>query len=668
MKRLKLFILIFSITVSIPLAFVIWQTYAGLEQEERAQLRFFSETMFDQMERELADLVEQEENRAVDEYLHILAPSEIKGGGEAKLSPLAQLIYRDYILGYLQNNPDDSFQTPLINDMGSVPEDKRALLSQLKEANQLFNKKKFSIFQPTPAPSDKDIQPIVKEEKKKSFSERYLTRSKTAPIKTYLGKKKQRVEEISAEQAFNIAREDESLQYKKRDVQKVQPSAPAVGRGYMDIEEADQQPQMYSGSVDDSAIKENVVKQQQEKWQDIPQEQMMLQQADDETVVSQDKFQVEVAPFQSVSIKDDQVYIFRRIAINNQIYRQGFILLVEPLLHHLITAHFEEQPLAAFTALQMERRDQGKKRDIVQAGVEVSSSDFLAERIFPPPFDFLSVTLRSTAIPISPARRSLNVALVVLGAFMFLGLLAIYHSARTIVAMSERKSQFVSSVTHELKTPLTNIRMYIEMLEQGIAATPEREQEYLGILGSESTRLAGLINNVLELAKLEKKQRHFHMQKGRLDDVLKEVKTIMAQKLKQDGFSLVINAPEVPEFNYDRDVLIQILMNLIENSVKFGRRAPMRQITISVESLNNRIRIAVSDTGPGIPRNALRKIFDDFYRVENDLTRTTGGTGIGLALVKKFVTAMGGKVEASNNPDAGCTIALLLPVTPMTSE
>ncbi len=210
--------------------------------------------------------------------------------------------------------------------------------------------------------------------------------------------------------------------------------------------------------------------------------------------------------------------------------------------------------------------------------------------------------------------------------------------------------------------------MYIEMLEQGIAATPDREQEYLGILGSESTRLAGLINNVLELAKLEKKQRHFHMQKGRLDDVLSEVETIMAQKLKQDGFSLVINATEVPEFNYDRDVLIQILMNLIENSVKFGRRAPMRQITISVESLNNRIRIAVSDTGPGIPRNALRKIFDDFYRVENDLTRTTGGTGIGLALVKKFVTAMGGKVEASNNPGAGCTIALLLPITILPSE
>ena len=97
---------------------------------------------------------------------------------------------------------------------------------------------------------------------------------------------------------------------------------------------------------------------------------------------------------------------------------------------------------------------------------------------------------------------------------MFLGLFAIYQSARTIVVMSERRSQFVSSVTHELKTPLTNIQMYIEMLEQGIAATPEREQEYLTILHSESTRLSGLINNVLELAKLEKKQRNFHMQEG----------------------------------------------------------------------------------------------------------------------------------------------------------
>ena len=175
-------------------------------------------------------------------------------------------------------------------------------------------------------------------------------------------------------------------------------------------------------------------------------------------------------------------------------------------------SYFSEQPLAEFTSMELQRRDNGTTNTIVVAGATAATTRFIAERVFPVPFDFLSAKLHAKTIPPSPARSALRAALVVLGLFMFLGLLAIYQSVRTIVALSERRSQFVSSVTHELKTPLTNIRMYIEMLEQGIASSPEREQEYLAILHSESVRLSSLINNVLELAKLEKKQRHFNLQ------------------------------------------------------------------------------------------------------------------------------------------------------------
>jgi signal transduction histidine kinase len=209
--------------------------------------------------------------------------------------------------------------------------------------------------------------------------------------------------------------------------------------------------------------------------------------------------------------------------------------------------------------------------------------------------------------------------------------------------------------------------MYIEMIEQGIAATPEREQEYLKVLDAESARLSRLINNVLELAKLEKKQRHFQYQQGDLTDVFDEVKLIMSQKLLQEGFSLNIEASEIPFFSYDREVLIQLLVNLMENSIKFGNQSARRQLTITARADDNDVHIAVSDTGPGIPRQAIRKVFNDFYRVDNELTRTTGGTGIGLALVKKFIHAMGGRVQASNNTGPGCTITLRLPRLPIQS-
>ena len=107
--------------------------------------------------------------------------------------------------------------------------------------------------------------------------------------------------------------------------------------------------------------------------------------------------------------------------------------------------------------------------------------------------------------------------------------------------------------------------------------------------------------------------------------------------------------------------MIQVLINLIENSLKFGKRAAERTITIRTVQEPESVKIMVSDTGPGIPRQALKKIFDDFYRVDNSLTRTTRGTGIGLALVKKFVRLMGGTVSASDNEGPGCTITIRLP-------
>jgi two-component system, OmpR family, sensor histidine kinase VicK len=206
--------------------------------------------------------------------------------------------------------------------------------------------------------------------------------------------------------------------------------------------------------------------------------------------------------------------------------------------------------------------------------------------------------------------------------------------------------------------------LYIEMLEQGIAASdPEREMEYYRILESESARLSRLINNFLEFSKLEKRQRRLDLCQGSLEEVLAEVRDAMQEWLRKEGFPLTVeNLLEQP-FRYDREVMVQVLMNLIENGVKFGKGPGRQEIAVRVGREGERVVIRVSDTGPGIPRHALRRIFDDFYRVDNQLTRTTKGTGIGLALVKRFVEAMGGTVSAANNETAGCTITLSLPGT-----
>ena len=124
MKRLKILILIFCVTVSVPLGYFIWQTYRGLEQEEAATLRFFANTLFDEIEQALETLVQREEARAIDEYNFFLSSSErYRDRTDKNRSPLSRLPAENYILGYLQNNPDGSLQTPLAQDGRSVDAD-----------------------------------------------------------------------------------------------------------------------------------------------------------------------------------------------------------------------------------------------------------------------------------------------------------------------------------------------------------------------------------------------------------------------------------------------------------------------------------------------------------------------------------------------------------------
>jgi len=644
-KRLKLFIVLFAIATALPMGYVVVRTYQGIAQEETARMRFFAETLFDDIETALAERVQIEENRPVDAYHHTEAPAAGQEGGP-QLSPLAVLPPEPYIFGYLQNNPDGSFQTPLVGDnLGAVPE-VRKIVQRLDEINRRFNRRKDAMppapTSPSPVPKVQKKQETPGEalkEKESSFAGKFLDLSRKRASDDYLGRKTQRTEEISAQQAFNVARRDEvptakeesgttrsRTQNRAKPVYPSSPSAsaalPAASGGSLEAEEAD---------------------------------------AASSAEASPARFQAAVAPLQSVFIDAEHIFIFRRIVIDQQIYRQGFILEVNAFLTYLADTFFASQPMSRFSRLRLQVADQQHPPTIVQTGAMVRQTHFALDRQFPTPFNFLYARIVSETIPPVASRQTLNIALVILGAAFLFGLGAIYRSAQAMVDLSERRTRFVSSVTHELKTPLTNIRLYIEMLEQGIARDTAREQDYLRVVGSESARLSRLINNVLELSRLEKKQRHFDMRPGDFQDVLDEVQEVMGEKVRQEGFALTMAPVDGNDFAYDREVMVQILINLIENSIKFGRRSETRRITVSVAKQDAHVDIKVADTGPGIPRHALKKIFDDFYRVEDPLIRTTGGTGIGLSLVKKFMQAMGGSATAANNNGPGCTIVLQLP-------
>jgi signal transduction histidine kinase len=456
-------------------------------------------------------------------------------------------------------------------------------------------------------------------------AERYF-QTQTREPKTYLGLEKKRTERITKDQALIVAQEDQ-----RRDILASQSGE------WEESFDAD-----VAGGASASVMDEK---------------------AAPETAPGLDPrlFRVEVDPMQAIFLDDDKIFIYRRIVIHDKVYRQGAVLAVREFMRTLAEQYFDDQPLASFAELRFTARDHGLEMAGHESGVPVASPVFQLERVFPRPFSFLEARLACDAVPRSPGRSMLLAVSAALGGVILIGLFAIYRSARVQVDLSERRTGFVSSVTHELKTPLTNIRMYIEMLEQGMAPNPEREQEYFRILGSESARLSRLINNVLEFSRVESKTRRFDPVEGDFREVLREAADVMGEKIRQEGFALDLDTANETKFVYDREVMVQVLINLFENSLKFGRSSPERRITVALKPEGDWMNIRVADTGPGIPAHALKKVFDDFYRVDDSLTRTTQGTGIGLALVKKLAAGLGGKVTAENNRGPGCTIVISLP-------
>lgn len=654
MKRLILFIILFFLALAIPLGILIHRTEQTLIREERAEFAFFSQALFDRMEQELAELVQIEENRPVDQY----QPS--------KHSPLssqtAWLTAHPYIVGYFQNGPDGSFATPLSQASGNKTDFKR-VLGLLKEANTAVNKQKGgpahdkglppvyptapleAAETPSPPLAKKDL-PAQELESKKSpsvdvFGDRYITQS-TERSKFALGRQSKRVEELTAEQAYNLAnRAPEPLQSAPESPAPSESKDDTVGRA--PVAQSQKAEQASERAILPSVTRREIVTPQRPSTLKIP-------------------IRAEVDPLQTIFLDDVTLYLFRRVVVDGQSLRQGLVISLPKLVEHLSAQHFLSQPMSGFTRLNLKAMGNGAERWMFASGSNIDQPIITLTRGFPRPFAFLTASLSCKRLPRSPGRDTLRIMTFVLAGIIILGLLAIYQSARVVVDLSKKRSAFVSSVTHELKTPLTTIRMYIEMLEQGMARTPEQEGEYYRILSSETSRLSRLISNVLEFSKLERKKRSLDVKPGTLDEVIRETLDVLGERIHEEGFVLNLDLPSTSACLYDREAMVQVLINLLDNSMKFGKSAARKELCLSRRQNEQWVVVSVSDSGPGIDKKDLRHIFDDFYRGDDALKRSIKGAGLGLALVKRLVQAMGGLVRVENNKDQGCTVSVSLPL------
>jgi signal transduction histidine kinase len=227
--------------------------------------------------------------------------------------------------------------------------------------------------------------------------------------------------------------------------------------------------------------------------------------------------------------------------------------------------------------------------------------------------------------------------------------------------MAEMRSQFIASVSHELKTPLTAIRMFAETLRLGRPEDPQARAEYLDTIVHESHRLTRLLDNVLDFSKIEKGKRTYRREPACLSEIVRAATQAMQYTLTQQDFHLQVHLEDdMPDVPVDRDAIEQAILNLLSNAMKYS--GDSRQIDLRLQKKAGCAVIEVSDRGIGIDPSERERIFEKFYRVPSRQNERVPGTGLGLALVFHIVRAHGGRVELQSAIGEGSTFSIYLPL------
>jgi PAS domain S-box-containing protein len=389
------------------------------------------------------------------------------------------------------------------------------------------------------------------------------------------------------------------------------------------------------------------------------------------------------------------------------------ILLAVSLLIVLITESLERSNRALNTALAEQRRSEAEMRAIVDSVVEglwlvapdqqllsvnrqceellgIAASQVvgqrlddlrpLVDRIFADPEGFASrvgasvtdtsARFKETYVQVWPQERQLELmSTPVHSDGRFLGRLYALRDVTQERELDRMKTEFVSQVSHELRTPLTAIKGFNDLLLDGDAGEINEEQaEYLGIVKQNVDRLVSLINDLLDVARMESGRITLKLAAIDLREIVALVVATMRPLIDAKDQTLTVEiAPELPPAWGDHDRILQVITNLVSNAYKYTPAGGA--IRVAVAQRDERLHVAVQDTGMGIPPEDIPKLFTRFFRVDTSLTREIGGTGLGLSIVKSIVELHGGTIAVESTLGSGSTFSFDIPVaTEMTPQ
>jgi len=248
-----------------------------------------------------------------------------------------------------------------------------------------------------------------------------------------------------------------------------------------------------------------------------------------------------------------------------------------------------------------------------------------------------------------------------LAGILIFGLILTVRTVVREIELSRMKSDFVSTISHEFKSPLSSIRQLSEMLQSGRIPAEEYRQQYYNVLVEQSERLSLLIDNILDFSKLEEGRKEFDFEMVEISSLLQEIVTAIQDQVRHKDFNIQLEIEEsLPLIKADRAAISQAITNLIDNAIKYSGEA--RNIIVRTFTEHPYLMILIKDFGIGIRKEEIDKVFERFYRGGDELTRKVKGSGLGLTLVKQIVEVHNGNIDVESEPGKGSTFSIRLPV------
>ncbi len=637
----------------------------GLAGRRMAEFASVAEQIRIDVKRKIDAFITQEENRSYTQYQYYYVPIASNDLNALVRSPLGDTLEHGLAYGHFQIEPDGSVLTPYIDEtqkkqanveaVAYVENVRANLLTVLKGNGYVgtaiiksdlsnITDKSLDTFNTAVREVKRNKRLDYSQEIQQQSSAKGLDKSKSYNLRNNPGSRQTRYENPTISNFIDnraISQEAEANQQQLRGM-------PGMGMPGM----PDTGSSRSRGNVSQKAeiqVAANGSLQQQKYYQSVEAQQQS------ETV------QVRIEPFMTVLIADNgvgdslfdgQVFMLRHIRIEGEHFLQGF--------------RFNEQVFMAEikeSASRLMRRamsfDVSDQVDDNAVHAAILDSDF-GEIVL----NLFELEPAWIGRQVGQLRTLYLIIIVIVLVVIAMAQGSLLKNIRSQITLARKKDDFISAVSHELRTPLTSIRMYTEMLENNWIKSEDKRTEYYRSMRQESERLSRLVENVLDFSRIQRGSKKYNFTVGNIDECIAQVVEMMRPAAQQAGFIIEqdLGLKTGPSTAFDKDAVSQIVINLIDNAIKYAANADEKIIFIRTVCDGKYVTIEVEDHGPGIANRQRSKVFDAFYRIADEATRETTGTGLGLALVSKFAQAHNGFVEILSAKPSGAILRVALAV------